>query len=126
MSKRILVVEDDIIIQDLMARRLKRMEYDVLVASNGLEGIKIAHLEVPDLILMDMRLPLLDGWEATRRLKASLETCNIPVIALTAQTLEEDQQKCLEVGCDDYVGKPVNFASLLEKIEMLLASHNMV
>jgi len=103
-----------------MVRRLRKIEYEVLAVSNGLEGVKLAHAELPDLILMDMRLPLMDGWEATRQLKASSETRHIPVIALTAQTLEEDRQRCFDVGCDDYASKPLQFANLVAKIEELL------
>lgn len=120
MIKKILVIEDDLVIQDLMMRRFRRIDYDVFTASNGLEGIKIAQTQFPDIILMDMRLPVMDGWEAVQLLKSSSDTQHIPIIALTAQTLEEDQMRCFEVGCDDYASKPVQFTALLAKIENLL------
>lgn len=120
MPTKILVVEDDLVIQDLMVRRFRKMDYDVLAASDGLEGVELAQTEFPDLILMDMRLPLMDGWEATRQLKTSSETRNIPIIALTAQTLDEDRRRCFEVGCDDYASKPLQFTHLIAKIEILL------
>ena len=121
MAARILLVEDNELNLDMLSRRLKRRKYEVLVAEDGRAGIEIATAEQPDLILMDMSLPVLDGWEATRRLKASPETRDIPVIALTAHAMAEDRQKALAAGCDDYDTKPVELRRLLRKIEAQLA-----
>jgi CheY-like chemotaxis protein len=117
---RILLVEDNEMNRDMLARRLQRRGYGVLIAPDGAEGVAQAQAEVPDLILMDMSLPVLDGWEATRRLKATPETRSIPVIALTAHAMSGDREKALEAGCDDYDTKPVEFNRLLAKIEALL------
>jgi CheY-like chemotaxis protein len=117
---RILLVEDNEMNRDMLARRLQRRGYGVLIAPDGAEGVAQAQAEVPDLILMDMSLPVLDGWEATRRLKATPETRAIPVIALTAHAMSGDREKALEAGCDDYDTKPVEFNRLLAKIEALL------
>ncbi len=106
--------------RDVFARRLKRRGYKVLVALDGAQGIAIARAERPDLILMDMRLPLLDGWEATRQLKSLPETHDIPIIALTAHAIAGDREKALEAGCDDYEAKPVDFSRLLDKIRSFL------
>ena len=106
--------------RDMLSRRLARKGYDVLIAGDGAEGMAAASAERPDLILMDMSLPVLDGWEATRRLKAAPETRAIPVIALTAHAMGTDRQKAAEAGCDDYDTKPVELPRLLEKIERLL------
>ncbi len=116
MSVRILLVEDNELNLDMLSRRLRRKKFEVLVAENGLAGIQVAVAEKPDLILMDMSLPVLDGWSATRRLKAKPETRDIPVIALTAHAMAEDRQKALAAGCDDYDTKPVEFKRLLRKI----------
>lgn len=105
---------------DMLLHRLKRKGYQAIIAGDGLEGIALAQSERPDLILMDMSLPLLDGWEATRRLKAAPETRHIPIIALTAHAMAGDREKCLEAGCDDYETKPVDFRQLLQKIQTLL------
>jgi two-component system, cell cycle response regulator DivK len=119
MSK-ILLVEDNELNRDMLSRRLLRKGYDVLTAKDGAEGAAIAASEKPDLILMDMSLPVLDGWEATRRLKAVPETRSIPVIALTAHAMSDDKQKALQAGCDDYDTKPVELPRLLEKIARLV------
>src|SRR4051795_11420760 len=119
MSK-ILLVEDNELNRDMLSRRLARKGYDVLIARDGAEGVAVAAAERPNLILMDMSLPVLNGWEATRRLKAAPETRHIPVIALTAHAMSDDKQKALQVGCDDYDTKPVELPRLLEKIERLL------
>ncbi len=123
---KILLVEDNEMNLDMLSRRLRRRGYDVIVAEDGVRGMAIAHAEQPDLILMDMSLPVLDGWEVTRRLKANLKTRHIPVIAQTAHAMNGDRQKCLDAGCDDYTPKPVELPQLLAKIEALLleVSHN--
>lgn len=117
---RILLVEDDDMLQDILAERLELRDFDVVLADNGQEGIEKAYTEKPDIILMDMRLPVLDGWEATNQLKSNPETQHIPIIALTAHALIGDKEDSLAAGCDDYLPKPVDFPSLLEKIEQLL------
>ena len=118
--RKILVVEDNEMIQEILSERLILRNFDVLVASDGQEGIELATKKMPDLILMDMSLPILDGWETTRRLKASTATSHIPIIALTAHALVEDREKSLEVGCDAFETKPINFSQLLQKIKLLL------
>ena len=117
---KILLVEDNEMNRDMLSKRLKRRGYDVLMAVDGQEGVDMARTEAPDLILMDMSLPVLDGWEATRRLKADPATRHIPVIALTAHAMSSDHDKALEAGCDDYDTKPVELPRLLAKIEALL------
>src|SRR5919202_4690617 len=117
---KILLVEDNEMNRDMLSRRLQRKGHEVLIAVDGAQGIKLAQSENPDLILMDMSLPVLDGWEATQQLKASPETSGIPIIALTAHAMAGDREKCLEVGCDDYDTKPVEFSRLLGKIQALL------
>jgi two-component system cell cycle response regulator DivK len=117
---RILLVEDDNMLQEILEERLKLRDFDVLVANNGQEGIEKAKTEEPDIILMDMRLPIVDGWEATRQLKNAPETKHIPIIALTAHALIGDKEDSLAAGCDEYEPKPVDFPSLLEKIENFL------
>lgn len=119
MSK-ILVVEDDEMIQEILVERLLLRKFEVVVASNGQEGLTVAAQEQPDLILMDMSLPVLDGLETTRRLKATAGIDHIPVIALTAHAMTEDRDKSLQAGCDEFETKPINFAQLLVKINMLL------
>jgi len=119
MSK-ILLVEDNEMNSDMLSRRLQRKGHEVLIAMDGAQGIKLAQSENPDLILMDMSLPVLDGWEATQQLKAAPETRDIPIIALTAHAMAGDREKCIEVGCDDYETKPVDFSRLLGKIQTLL------
>jgi two-component system cell cycle response regulator DivK len=118
---KILLVEDNEMNRDMLSRRLQRKGYEVVIAVDGGEGVAMAHSTAPDLILMDMSLPVLDGWEATRMLKAAPETAAIPVIALTAHAMATDRQKALEAGCDDYDTKPIELPRLLEKIEAMLA-----
>jgi len=103
--------------RDMLSRRLERKGYQVVMAVDGAEGVKMASSEKPDIILMDMSLPVLDGWSATQKLKASPETAPIPVIALTAHAMEGDEAKAREAGCDDYDTKPIDLARLLGKIE---------
>jgi CheY-like chemotaxis protein len=119
---RILLVEDNEMNRDMLSRRLKRRGFEVLIAVDGAQGLAMATAEKPNLILMDMSLPVLDGWEATRRLKAASETGGIPVIGLTAHAMATDRDKCLEAGCDDYDTKPVELERLLDKIERLLGA----
>jgi len=119
MSK-ILLVEDNEMNRDVLARRLERRGYQVIIAVNGQEGVALAQSAAPDLILMDMSLPVLDGWEATRQLKAAAATRPIPIIALTAHAMSGDREKALEAGCNDYDSKPVEFPRLLGKIQALL------
>lgn len=118
---KILLVEDNEMNRDMLSRRLQRRNFEVVVALDGREGIEKASSENPDLILMDMSLPEIDGWEATRRLKANEATRPIPVIALTAHAMESDEVKAREAGCDDYDTKPVDLIRLLSKIEALLS-----
>ncbi|MBP7147271.1 MAG: response regulator [Acidobacteria bacterium] len=117
---RILLVEDNEMNRDMLARRLARKGYEVLVAVDGQSGVDQGRAEHPDLILMDMSLPVLDGWEATRQLKSAPETRAIPVIALTAHAMSGDRAKAMEAGCDDYDTKPVDMPRLLGKIEALI------
>lgn len=117
---KILLVEDNDLNRDMLTRRLARRGYETLVAVDGEQGLALARDQRPDVILMDMSLPVLDGWEATKRLKASAETAGIPVIALTAHAMSGDRERALEAGCDDYDTKPVEFPRLLEKLEALL------
>jgi len=119
MSK-ILLIEDNEMNRDMLARRLGRKGFDVACAPDGQVGLEMAQAVPYDLILMDMSLPVLDGWEATRRLKADDRTRKVPVIALTAHAMAGDREKALDAGCDDYDSKPVEFARLLGKIETLL------
>ena len=118
---KILLVEDNEMNRDMLSRRLERRGYHVLLAVDGEEGVRVAGAEAPDLVLMDMSLPVVDGWEAARRLKASAATRHIPVIALTAHAMAGDRDKALEAGCDDYDTKPIELPRLLAKIEALLA-----
>ena len=118
---KILLVEDNEMNRDMLSRRLERRGYSLLMAINGEQGLATAHSQAPDLILMDIGLPDMDGWEVTRILKSFEETRHIPIIALTAHALVTDRQKAFEAGCDDYDTKPVDFARLSEKIENLLA-----
>ena len=117
---RILLVEDNEMNRDMLSRRLARKKYEVLIAVDGKEGVEMATSEAPDLILMDMSLPVVDGWEATRRIKANSETEAIPVIALTAHAMSGDREKALQAGCDDYDTKPIELPRLLGKMEALL------
>jgi CheY-like chemotaxis protein len=120
---KILLVEDNEMNRDMLSRRLERKGFQVLTAVDGAEGVALAVSAAPDLILMDMDLPVLDGWDATRRLKAEPATQSIPVIALTAHAMADDRDKALAAGCDDYDTKPVEFARLLEKIQAQLSKH---
>ena len=117
---KILLVEDNEMNRDMLSRRLARRGYEVVMAVDGEQGVAMARSEAPSLILMDMSLPGLDGWEATRRIKAAPETRAIPVIALTAHAMSGDREKAVAAGCDDFDTKPVDLARLLEKIEALL------
>ncbi len=117
---KILIVEDNEMNRDMLSRRLIRRGYEVIMAVDGEEGIMAARAKNPDLILMDMSLPVVDGWEATRRLKAEPATRAIPVIGLTAHAMAGDREKVIDAGCDDYDTKPVELARLLQKIEGLL------
>jgi len=117
---RILLVEDNELHRDMLSRRLGRHGYEVLTASDGLQGVARAREEQPDLVILDMGLPGLDGWQAARQLKAAPETHAVPIIALTAHAIAGDREKALEGGCDEYETKPVNFARLLKKIRTFL------
>ena len=117
---KILLVEDNEMNRDMLSRRLMRKGYEIVMATDGEEGIAMASSESPDLILMDMSLPVIDGWEATRRLKSDERTAGVPIIALTAHAMSDDRQKALEAGCNDYDTKPVELPRLLGKIEALL------
>jgi two-component system, cell cycle response regulator DivK len=117
---RILLVEDNDMNRDMLSRRLIRNGYEVSLAVDGQQGADMALSEQPDLILMDMSLPVIDGWEATRRIKANDATWRIPVIALTAHAMSGDREKAMEVGCEDYDTKPVEMSRLLGKIAALL------
>ena len=117
---KILLVEDNEMNRDMLSRRLQRKGYSVVTAEDGEKGLSLARSEMPDLILMDISLPLMGGWEVTRLLKADDATRHIPIIALTAHAWVTDREKALEAGCDDYDTKPVEFARLSEKIENLL------
>ena len=117
---KILIVEDNPMNRDMLSRRLIRSGHLVLMAGDGRQGITSAQNECPDLILMDMSLPVIDGWEATRRLKSDKATRRIPVIALTAHAMSSDRQKCMEAGCDDYDTKPVDYQRLTAKIQAAL------
>ncbi len=114
---KILLVEDNEMNRDMLSRRLTRKGFDVVIAVDGSEALDMVAAELPALILMDMSLPVIDGWEATRRLKADASTCDIPVIALTAHAMSSDREKCLAVGCDDYDTKPIELKRLLEKMQ---------
>jgi CheY-like chemotaxis protein len=117
---RILLVEDNELNRDMLSRRLQRRGFEVLIAEDGARGIEVAQTERPELILMDMDLPVVDGWEATRRLKADVKSRTIPIIALTAHALRSDCERAFQAGCDDFATKPIEFAALLEKITKAL------
>ena len=117
---KILLVEDNEENRDMLSRRLTRRGYEVVIALDGGQGVAMAQSEIPDLILMDMDLPVLDGWEATRQLKSAPETKGIPIIALTAHAMMGDREKAIDAGCDDYDTKPIEFSRLIEKIEAAL------
>jgi len=117
---RILLVEDNELNRDMLSRRLIRRGFEVMLAENGELAVSMAGEHMPDLILMDMSLPIIDGWEATRRIKGNPATAPIPIIALTAHAMESDRERAMQAGCDDYDSKPVDLARLLGKIEKLL------
>jgi len=123
---KILLVEDNEDNRDMLSRRLIRNGYDVSLANDGGAGVAQALSEVPDLILMDMSLPVLDGWEATRRVKENPATRAIPIIALTAHAMADDREKAIAAGCDDYDTKPIDLPRLLEKIESLLVGNKSI
>jgi two-component system cell cycle response regulator DivK len=118
---KILLIEDNEMNRDMLARRLAKKGYEVTVAVDGEQGVALAQSEAPALILMDLSLPVLDGWEATRQLKAAPATRSIPIIALTAHAMSGDRERAIEAGCDDFDTKPIELGRLLEKIEALLA-----
>ena len=117
---KILLVEDNELNRDMLSRRLERRGFQVLIAVDGAQGVAMAQSEAPDLVLMDMSLPVLNGWEAVRQLKAASETRAIPIIALTAHAMLGDREKAIEAGCDDFDTKPIELPRLLEKIDRLI------
>jgi len=117
---KILLVEDHEELWDFLSRRLKRRGFDVVLAHDGQQGVDVAHAEQPDVILLDMNLPVMDGWTAARTLRASADTAKIPIIALTAHAMSGDRNKVIEAGCDDYHPKPVDFSRLLGQIDAAL------
>ncbi|HEY8124167.1 MAG TPA: response regulator [Methylocystis sp.] len=119
---KILLVEDNEMNRDMLSRRLRRNGYEVVIAIDGQQGVEMASAESPDLILMDMSLPVIDGWEAARRVRENEATRKIPVIALTAHAMAGDREKAIEAGCDDYDTKPVEITRLLGKITALIES----
>jgi two-component system cell cycle response regulator DivK len=121
---KILLVEDNEMNRDMLSRRLRRKGYEIAVAADGRQGVTMAQNGSFDLILMDMSLPVLDGWEATRELRADQRTSKTPIIALTAHAMAGDREKAIDAGCDDYDSKPVEFPRLLEKIEAILRLAN--
>jgi CheY-like chemotaxis protein len=121
-GKKILIVEDNEMNRDMLSRRLARKGYNVILAEDGAAGLEMMEEEQPDLVLMDMGLPVMDGWTATANAKADSKLATIPIIALTAHALEEDRIRAMEAGADDFDTKPVNLAGLLLKMEALLAS----
>lgn len=120
----VLIVEDNELNRDMLSRRLHLEGYNIEIAMNGEEGIKKSKDLKPDLILMDLNMPVMNGWDATKRIKADSETANIPVIALTAHAFTEDRKKALDAGCDDYDIKPVDFERLSKKMQALLTSNS--
>ena len=121
---KILLIEDNEMNRDMLSRRLMRRGYEVVLAEDGAMGVDLARSVRPDLILMDMSLPVMDGWEATRQLKAAAETRPIPVIALTAHAMAGDEEKALAAGCDGYETKPIDLVRLLERMETLLSKRS--
>ena len=119
---KLLLVEDNEMNRDMLSRRLRKKGYEVAIAVDGKAGVEMASSEAPELILMDMSLPIMDGWQATQHIKADDATSKIPVIALTAHAMESDRAKALEAGCDDYDTKPIDLKRLLSKIETLLGT----
>lgn len=120
---KILIVEDDTLNREMIARRLTWEGHTVITATNGEDSIVITEAECPDLVLMDVGLPLLSGWQASRQIKAIQATCHIPIIALTAFATDDDRERSLSFGCDDFETKPIDFQQLLEKIAVLLNKH---
>ncbi|QDG49608.1 response regulator [Persicimonas caeni] len=120
MTAKILLVEDNEMNRDMLARRLQRRGFEVIIAPDGKQGVEKCHAEQPDLVLMDLSLPVMDGWEATRTLKGDEATAHIPIIALTAHALESDRTKALETGCDAFETKPVNIGRLLQAMGQFL------
>ena len=116
----ILIVEDNEMNMDMLSRRLSRRGYEIIAATNGEQGIELAIKHIPDLILMDMSLPIINGWDATRKIKEHQSTSHIPIIALTAHAMESDRQEALSAGCNDYDTKPIEIERLLSKIAALL------
>ncbi len=119
---KLLLVEDNEMSRDMLSRRLARRGYEVAVAVDGAQGVEMARTERPDLVLMDLSLPVIDGWEATRRIKAGEATRHLPVIGLTAHAMASDRDKALDAGCDDYDTKPIELERLLQKVEALIQS----
>ena len=119
---KVLLVEDNEMNRDMLSRRLTRRGFEVIFAVNGQEGVDLAVSERPDIILMDLSLPVLDGWEATRRVKADGATSSVPIIGLTAHAMSGDRERAIEAGCDDYDTKPVEIERLIGKIEKLLGA----
>ena len=117
----LLVVEDNELNRDMQVRRLERKGFEVLIAMDGRQGVEVATEKLPDLILMDLNLPVMDGWEATRRLKSAPETRGIPIIALTAHATSGDRERAMEAGCDEFVTKPIDMAQLVAMIEKTLS-----
>ena len=117
---KILIVEDNEMNLDMLSRRLTRRGFEIVIATDGAQGVELAQSEIPDLILMDMSLPVLDGWQATRQIKSNPEIKHIPIIALTAHAIAGDREKCLAAGCNEYESKPVKFPKLMEKIGMFI------
>jgi two-component system, cell cycle response regulator DivK len=122
---RILLVEDHEEIWDFLSRRLKRRGYEVVIATDGQQGVDKARSERPDIVLLDMNLPILDGWSAAGLIKASAEAARVPIVALTAHAMSGDKEKALAAGCDDYHPKPIDFAKLLVQIQALLPAQTM-
>ena len=120
---KVLLVEDNEMNRDMLSRRLVRRGYEVVFAVDGQQGIDMAASESPDIILMDLSLPVIDGWEATRRVKAQAATRNIPIIGLTAHAMSDDRDKAIDAGCDEYDTKPVELERLIGKMERLLGNH---
>ncbi|MBC7870260.1 MAG: response regulator [Chitinophagaceae bacterium] len=119
---KILVVEDNEMNLDMLSRRLERRGHEIVIATDGAQGVDLAQRERPALILMDMSLPVLDGWQATRQIKGNPDLKHIPIIALTAHAIAGDREKCLAAGCDEYESKPIKFPQLMEKIQMFLGT----
>jgi CheY-like chemotaxis protein len=122
MMTKVLLVEDNEMNRDMLSRRLTRRGFEVVFAMDGKQGVALAQSEQPDVILMDMSLPVMDGWEATRRVKADAATRSVPVIGLTAHAMDGDREKAIEAGCDDYDTKPVELDRLIGKIERLVGN----